>query len=214
MSTGGRSAGRAALLILMSAALVALWRWAASELLSPHAAFAASFVLLGLVPAAGAALWGRKPSCLGLRAGDARQGLRWLLLLAPIMLAAAHVAAHDPAVAAVYPLAKNACGGPLPFGWHCVLYLLFYIGWEFQFRGFLLFGLRDVLGAAPAIAIQALLSAAAHAGKPPAEIWGALAAGVLWGALALRTRSLLSGLLQHALLGIALDYLLCFGPTW
>jgi len=34
--------------------------------------------------------------------------------------------------------------------------------------------------------------------------------GVLWGVLAFRTRSLLFGLLQHALLGIALDYFLCY----
>ena len=38
-----------------------------------------------------------------------------------------------------------------------------------------------------------------------------IAGGILWGLLAFRTRSLLSGLMQHFLLGLAVDWFLCFG---
>jgi membrane protease YdiL (CAAX protease family) len=57
-----------------------------------------------------------------------------------------------------------------------------------------------------------LASSLAHIGDPAAESFAAIVAGLLWGVVALRTRSLLSGTLQHAVLGIALDWFLCFGP--
>ena len=90
-------------------------------------------------------------------------------------------------------------------------YGLFYMGWEFYFRGFLLFGLRDSLGAVNAVLVQTLASALLHIGSPAAESFGAVLAGLLWGVLALQTRSLLSGLGQHFLLGIALDAFICYG---
>jgi membrane protease YdiL (CAAX protease family) len=51
-----------------------------------------------------------------------------------------------------------------------------------------------------------------HHGHPPIEVFGAIAAGLAWGFIAYRTRSILSGLGQHALLGIVLDWTLIY-PT-
>jgi membrane protease YdiL (CAAX protease family) len=45
-----------------------------------------------------------------------------------------------------------------------------------------------------------------HLGKPVGEVYGSIIGGLIWGLLAYRTRSLLSGLLQHFLLGVLLDW--------
>ena len=97
------------------------------------------------------------------------------------------------------------------FGWHVLCYLGFYIGWEFLFRGFLQFGVRDTLGDTNAVLVQALASCLAHLGKPTGEIFASLPAGLYWGLIAFRTDSLAGCLVQHFTLGLVLDLFLCYG---
>jgi uncharacterized protein len=172
--------------------------------------FAATFVLFGLVPALIVKLVFRERLAdYGVRLGNVPLTCRSLLILVPIMLSIAWLSARDPAVRAYYPLNRSAGLSPGMFGFHAATYLLFYLGWEFHFRGFLQHGLRETMGDWQAILVQIAASTLAHLGRPAAETYAAIGAGLLWGVLAFRTRSLLSGLLQHALLGIALDYFIC-----
>ena len=97
------------------------------------------------------------------------------------------------------------------FAVHTATLFAYYVGWEFFFRGFMLFGLRETVGDANAVLIQAMASALLHIGSPASEAFGAILGGVLWGMLALRTRSIWSGLAQHFLLGWTLDWSICFG---
>ena len=97
------------------------------------------------------------------------------------------------------------------FGIHTLTYLTFYLGWEFCFRGFMQHGLRQTMGDANALFVQVAASALLHIGKPTSESFGAIAAGIVWGVIAFRSRSLLAGLLLHFLLGITLDLLICYG---
>ena len=60
-----------------------------------------------------------------------------------------------------------------------------------------------------ALLVQVMASSLLHFGKPCEETFAAILGGILWGAIAYRTRSLLSGLGQHYLLGISLDFFLC-----
>jgi len=96
------------------------------------------------------------------------------------------------------------------FAIHAATYLLFYLGWEFHFRGFLQMGIRDKLGDVNALLVQVLASGLLHIGRPATESFASLAAGIFWGILAIRTRSLLSGLSQHYVLGVSLDWFLCY----
>ena len=174
--------------------------------------FAAALVLFGLVPALVVkCVFRERLADYGVRLGDRLRTCRSFLVFAPAVLLVAWLSAKSPAIRAYYPLNRSAGASPRMFGIHAAAYLLFYLGWEFHFRGFLQHGLRGTMGDVQAVLVQVLASTLAHLGRPPAETYGSIGAGLLWGILAFRTRSLLSGMLQHALLGIALDYYICFG---
>jgi membrane protease YdiL (CAAX protease family) len=168
--------------------------------------FLSALVLLGVIPALVVKLVFREPlAAYGVRLGNRVRTVRSLLVLAPVMVLAAFLASRLPAIRAAYPIDPGACGSMPAFALHVATYLLFYLGWEFHFRGFLQFGLQARVGTVHAVLIQAMASSLAHLGKPWPESFAAIAAGLLWGGVAYRTQSLLSGLLQHTLLGIALD---------
>ncbi len=89
--------------------------------------------------------------------------------------------------------------------------LFWLAAWEFHFRGFLQNGVGKSFTVPLGIMVQTLASALAHFGKPGAEVFGSIIGGLLWGALAWRTRSLLASTFQHWLLGASLDFFLCRG---
>jgi membrane protease YdiL (CAAX protease family) len=82
---------------------------------------------------------------------------------------------------------------------------------EFHYRGFVQFGLRESFGEINALWVQLAMSVLILASKPMGEAFGAIWCGLLWGVLAFRNRSLLSGLLQRFVMGMSLDFFLCFG---
>jgi uncharacterized protein len=171
----------------------------------------AAFALFGLIPAfIVKCVFRERLADYGVQLGDRFRTCRSFLVFAPAVLLIAWLSSKTPAIRAFYPLNKSAGASPHMFGVHAAMYMLFYLGWEFHFRGFLQYGLRGTMGNVQAVLVQILASTLAHLGKPAAETYASIGAGLLWGILAFRTRSLLSGLLQHALLGITLDYFLCF----
>ena len=141
----------------------------------------------------------------GLRVGDVRQGLRHLAIGLPLCLLAAYLGSLDPAVRAAYPLARSAVGHVSRFLAVEACYLLYYLGWEFFFRGFMLFGLEKRYGPAVAILVQTIPSALVHIGKPASESFAAIAAGLAFGYVAVRTRSIFYPLVLHAMVGIGTD---------
>ena len=140
----------------------------------------------------------------GLQLGDARWGFRFVAIALPVLLLAAYVGSLDPAVREEYPLAKSMIGDVPTFLVVEVFYLFYYLGWEFLFRGFMLFGLEKY-GALAAILVQTIPSTIVHIGKPASESFAAIVAGLVFGYLAVRTRSILYPLILHAAVGIGTD---------
>jgi membrane protease YdiL (CAAX protease family) len=173
------------------------------------------FVLFFLVPAliAGLVLKVRLRD-LGLRVGDWRKGLVLLGLLFPIAALTLVPTARMADFRAEYPLYHAAGQSLRVFVVYELCYAVYYLGWEFFFRGFLLFGLAGTFGAVNAVLIQTIPSTLAHIGKPTPEIFAAILAGVVFGAIALRTRSILYVIVLHWLIGVTLDVLIVFGPAW
>jgi membrane protease YdiL (CAAX protease family) len=69
----------------------------------------------------------------------------------------------------------------------------------------MLFSLERRYDALLAILVQTIPSAMVHIGKPVAESFAAIVAGVAFGYLSWRTRSILYPLVLHAVVGIATD---------
>lgn len=174
--------------------------------------FISCFILFAIVPALIVKLLFRENlSDYGVQLGDRRILFRSMILSLPIIAVLAYLSSKSPEILKEYPIYRNAGKSPGTFGSHALTYFLFYIGWEFYFRGFMQCGLQEKLGATNALGIQVLASTMLHIGKPWPETFGAIAGGILWGTYVFRTKSILSGLWQHFLLGLALDFFICYG---
>ncbi|MDR0327577.1 MAG: CPBP family intramembrane metalloprotease [Planctomycetaceae bacterium] len=177
----------------------------------------AALVLFGLIPM-GIVKWifREQLADYGLRLGIARRTLRTFAMAVPMIVGIAILTGHNAAFFDVYPLNATLRQQHTPisvhvFVIHTICYLGYYIGWEFLFRGFVQHGLSERCGIPTAVLIQTTVSAMLHYGHPASEVFAAVIAGLVWGCIAYRTRSLLSGFGQHALLGIVMDWVLVFG---
>jgi uncharacterized protein len=131
-----------------------------------------------------------KPGAYGFTVGNWRVGLRLTMI---VWLAAAPIlywAAHTPTMADYYSTYDQP-------PWDIVLTAAIdLIGWEFVFRGFLLFALYRVAGPS-AVLLQAVPFAIAHFTKPPLETLSTIFGGTLFGWVAWRTDSFLYAFLIH-----------------
>ena len=129
------------------------------------------------------------------------------LCLIPLFLVMGWASGYTKGFYSVYPYNPFAGASWTGLLVHSAMYFfLYYLAWEFMFRGFLQLGLAQTLGAAPAVLIQVVISTTLHYGHPMSETLGCVAGGILWGFLVLRTKTIWSGWFQHAVLGIVLDW--------
>jgi membrane protease YdiL (CAAX protease family) len=148
----------------------------------------------------------------GFSPGDKKFGFKLVLvgipfIVAPLIL----LASRSPDLQTEYPLAKILHERHDLVVYYELAYVIFYyIAWEFFFRGFLLFGLKDRYGEMGAILIQTISSCLIHLGKPESEIIGSIAAGIIFGVIALRTRSFWYVFLIHASIGVLTDLFIIF----
>ena len=141
-----------------------------------------------------------------------RRAVMWLILtLVPVFSLVGVVSTLDPAIRAEFPFNPHASDSVWLFSIHVGGYLVYYVAWEFCFRGVIQTLLRAQAGVATAILVQAAISAIIHLGGPAGETFSAIVGGIFWGVLRERTGSLLPGLATHAAMGIALDATLCVG---
>lgn len=173
--------------------------------------YLAFFLLMFCIPALLVKLvWKQKLGDYGLQRGDWRAGLRLAALILPFMLLGAYTGALDPGMQAEYPLAKSMMHSLPLFILVEFFYLVYYLGWEFFFRGFMQMGMEKAYGPVMAILIQTVPSAIVHIGKPFAECFSAIIAGLVFGYVAWRTRSIFFSMLLHAVIGISTDLIITF----
>ena len=142
----------------------------------------------------------------GLGLGDKKFGFTIVAIFVPLLAGALYFLTDDPNLRAEYPLAKILHEKRELIVWYELSYVVFYyIAWEFFFRGFLIFGLKDRFGSFNAVLIQTISSCLIHIGKPDGETMGSIVFGVALGIVALRTRSIWYGFLIHITLGIMTD---------
>jgi hypothetical protein len=179
--------------------------------------FASFFALMFVVPMALVLLQGSgvgmTPRTLGVRLGDWKTGLTIVLFTLPIQAVSVLLGSTDPELRRMYPFSKEALRGPGRFVLYELAYVAFYyVAWEFAFRGVVLFSLlaflpRTLPGVAVAVMVQTFLSTIYHIGHPHSEVVGAFLLGLVAGAAAVVTGSILYGFMYHALAGVLNDYL-------
>lgn len=138
--------------------------------------------------------------------GRWRLGLTLTLPLAVAALGVLYLGSGDAELQSTYPWAGAWPGRSVGtfLAWSG-LYALYYVSFEFFYRGFLLAVLTPRWGLEAAAWTQALLSTLIHVGKPLTETLAALPAGFLFAFLAFRTRSLVWPTVLHLVIGLATD---------
>lgn len=132
------------------------------------------------------------PDAYGLRLGDWRTGLRWTLIGCVGMGLILWVVARQPGMAEFYEARA-------PEGAARIVLLngIEMWGWEFMWRGLLLFGLARAVGPGAAIWLQAIPFAFMHLGKPEIETFTTIFGGAAFGYIAWQSGSFLYPFLIH-----------------
>lgn len=160
--------------------------------------FLSEFILSFVLPVLFILLIHRKPlKAFGLGLGDWKFGLRATGLFLLVMLPLVIVVSGMPEFQRVYPHAQIVKSDWGLFIVYELLFILYFIGWEFIWRGYLLFGLEKATGRTLAVLIQMIPFVLLHNGKPVIETFGAILGAVALGILAFRTRSFWYCALTH-----------------
>jgi len=128
----------------------------------------------------------------GFKWGKWPEGILWVLGVCLVMAVVLYFVARTPGMTAYY---KNRAPESVP-------YLIFITGvdlwgWEFIWRGFMLFGLAKVLGPGPAIFLQAVPFAFMHLNKPELETLTTIFGGAGFAFIAWRTESFFYPFIIH-----------------
>ncbi len=178
--------------------------------------YGSSFLMLGIIPLLLGLVAFKKPiRYWGVGLGDWKFGLSATASMYALFLPVLVIISFSPSFQHKYPLFSTATASGIHFIIHELAYALYFIGWEFIFRGFMLFGLKEKLGYY-AVFIQMVPFAIMHFGKPQIETLSAVAAGIILGYLALRAKSFWYGWMLHALIAVTNDVLASIqkGKPW
>jgi len=133
-----------------------------------------------------------RPADYGFQLGNWRVGLMWTVIGCVIMAIILWFVARVPSMESYY--SAKAPDNPLYLVYITAVDLF---GWEFMWRGFMLFGLAAVLGPGPAIFLSAVPFAFMHLNKPELEALTTLFGGAAFGFIAWQSGSFLYPFLIH-----------------
>jgi hypothetical protein len=150
-------------------------------------------------------LFRRPPASIGLGAGDWHFALFIAAIYVPIVIAGTWFLSDSLAFQAQYPHYHPASASWTIFALYEFIFLFYWIGWEYLWRGFVLFGTAHTLGLY-AIFVQAVPFTILHLDKPLAEAVLSLVGGIALGALVWRCGSFWIAVPIHATQMMALDF--------
>jgi membrane protease YdiL (CAAX protease family) len=105
-----------------------------------------------------------------------------------------------------YPLVLNAGDSPILFVKSSLFYVLYYIGYEFCFRGYLFLGIKEDVGEWQALAISLIATVLLHVNRSQGEMIMTIIIGVAFPLVVDRFKSLWPAVFMHAYAGVSLDY--------
>ena len=130
----------------------------------------------------------------------------WSYLLIPIILVLGFNAASGPRNLLMYPQIRSKQWTPKLISLSAISWIAFLIGYEFLFRGFLLYASLAIMDPMPAIALNCTIYALAHIYKGPGETFGAIPVGVLLCYLTLLTGNIWSAVILHSIMALSNEW--------
>jgi uncharacterized protein len=134
----------------------------------------------------------------GFTLGDKKFGIITSIIFFIVMLVTIWFASGSETFSKAYPqggsMVKSSFGIFILYEL-CILYYM--LGWEFFWRGFMLFGLKEKFGYYTVL-IQMIPFFILHKGKPEIELFASIFAGLILGIQALRANSFIYAWLLHA----------------
>jgi len=173
--------------------------------------FLTAFLLLGIIPLIIMKIgFNEQLAEYGITLGNVKTGFFLIAILYPLIsILLLFPSSNTKEMIAFYPLDKEATTSIKAFvEYELLRAILFYTAWEFFFRGFMLFGLKKYVGNWLAICIQTIPSCLWHIGMPAGEIFASIFGGIMFGLIALKTKSIFYPLILHILIGLTLDLLI------
>ncbi len=144
----------------------------------------------------------------GFSLGDVRKGLNYVVIITlfflPFLIYSAFKFPEFHNYYPRYPGARDSF--KILLYWE-FLFFIYLIGWEYFFRGFLLFTLKKYIGFW-SVVVQALPFAILHIGKPLPEVYSSFFAGIILGYICLKAKSFWPALLTHWIISVIFDVLI------
>jgi membrane protease YdiL (CAAX protease family) len=155
----------------------------------------------------------REAADFGMTPGDLRPGLLTALILWALFLPVVVIFSRIGSFQDYYVRLLSSSGaldpaGRLDYGgllFHETVLGFYMFGWEWYFRGFLLWGLKHLMPVVWAALFQALAFALLHYGKPWPEVASSFFGALLLAAVALRFRSFLPCFVLHWAVSASFD---------
>ena len=139
-------------------------------------------------------MWREDPRRWGLTLGDWRKGLLYTAGTIALVAVLIALVSRRPEFREYYRVPSLADPQRIPG--YVLEVGLFMVGWEYLFRGFLLFGLAERFGRW-SIVLQAVPFAIAHLGKPELEALSTIFGGAWFGWVAWETRAVWPAVIIH-----------------
>jgi membrane protease YdiL (CAAX protease family) len=142
----------------------------------------------------------------GFQVGDYKTGLKYSSLFILFMIPLIWVVSGSQSFASTYPHLQMARSNWSIFILYETGMLIYMMAWEFIWRGYMLFGLKEKFGYY-AILIQMIPFLILHNGKPVLETFGAIFGGIALGILAWRTTSFYYCVIIHMAVMFTIDFI-------
>ena len=168
--------------------------------------FLLTFILLMLIPVLIIkVVFKEKLGDYGFKRGDLKYGLWSIAIILPLTTLGVWLSSRQADFQQEYSAFKINLFSLNSFLIYAAAFFIYYLAFEFFFRGFMLQGLRASLGDLNSLLIQTIPCCLVHLGKPASEIFASIVASLVFGYLVFRTRSLWYVIIIHWLIGVFLN---------
>jgi len=140
----------------------------------------------------------------GIQLGDFKTGIILSTIFFIFMIPSIWFFSATPEFSEKYPHLLSTRNNWADFFIYETGMLLYMLSWEFIWRGFMLFGLKEKFGYY-SVLIQMIPFVILHNGKPMPETFGAIAGGIALGILAYRTNSVFYCVITHMSVMFSID---------